>query len=626
MTDPGRIPIGRRAWIGNGRHGASLAPDGTIDWYAAGGLTAAPDLWRLLDDSGPAVRVGPVRDGSGARRRLPDSEMGYRPGTGVVQTIATGAGGRRISVLDFVPWEGGAAGGGSIFGGSAPTAGAIPAAAAGGIVRLVRALSGPVDVEIEVMGGPDRAPGGGRREVGPSGAGMRLDGLVVAAPGLFRPEPVDRDTARWRAVVHLDTDQEIAVTIGLDEPLGPGRARRLLEDTESAWRSWLARLVYAGPYRAEAERALISIRALTGPGGAPAAAGTTSLPRRVGSERSGDDRWVRLRHVTAAVTTLARAGLADDAEAAETWLRHTLATAHLPWPGWFDADGQPVPETEELSYEGWRRSQPVRFGRPTPLDLGLLGPVAVAVGASMAGPGGRLDDPGPLSAATAALAEAADRLTDSWRDPDAGRWEVERPLRCYTAGRVEAWSALSRLATRAQTANPLDLQAAVWQQEGRDIRFWLEHQAVAPDGGLRLDGTPGAADEADAALLTVAWDGPWPVRHPIVAATVDRVVERLSSGGLLYRYSDRVADEQAGPDLPDLESSLLAVRALARLDQWDEAHERMERVTGLLRAAGPGLAAETADPVSGELFGNFPATGAAVALLDAALALESGPR
>lgn len=631
MTDPGRVPIGRRAWIGDGRHGASLAPDGTIDWYASAGLTADPDLWRLLDETGPAVRVGPVRAGSGACRRLPETDMAYLGGTGVVRTVATAAGGRRVSVTDFVPWSGGAARTGSIFGGSAtdgPVSGTSPSGGTGtgGIVRLIRALSGPVEVEIEVMTGPARYPGGRLREVVPSGAGLRLDGLVVAAPARFHPEPLDRDTGRWRAVVGLDTDEEIVVTIGFDRPLGPGPARRLLEGTEAAWRSWLARLAYAGPYRAQVERALVTVRALTGPGGAPAAAGTTSLPRRVGSERSSDDRWVHLRDVAAAVSALARAGLADDAEAAETWLRHSIQTAHLPWPAWLDGDGQPVTEPEEPPYGGWRRSQPVRLGRPAVLDTGLLGPVTAAIGASMRGPGGRPDDPGPLSAAAGALAEAADRLTDTWRQPDAGRWEIERPLRCYTAGRVEAWSALTRLAARARAANPLDLQAAVWQQEGRQILTWLERQAVAADGGLRMDATAGAPDEADAALLTVAWQGPWPTAHPIVKATVDRTLERLTSGGLLYRYSDRVADELAGPDLPDLESSLLAVRALAALERWDEAHERMERVTGLLGAAGPGLGAETADPVSGELFGNFPSARGAVALVDAAEALERGPR
>lgn len=603
ITDAGRVPIGRRAWIGNGRHGASVAPDGTIDWYAAGGVAAPPDLWRLLDEGGPAVRLGPVREGEAARRHLPPARLSYRPGTNVVDTVAEAAGGRRVLVTDFVPPDGD-----------------------GGICRIVRALSGPVEVEVEILSGPPRRPDGGRRTVAPVDAGLLLDGLLVAAPGRFEAAPLDRDTGRWRAVLRLDTGEEAAVTIGFDHPLAAGAARRLLEDTETADRSWLAPVVPTGPYRGAVERALLGVRSLTGPSGAPAGAGTTSLPRRVGSERSTDDRWVRLRDVALAVPVLAQAGRPEDAEAAETWLRHTLTTAHLPWPEWLDTDGQPVPEAEEIGFDGWRRSQPVQFGRPAgPPDPGLVGLVVAATGASMGGPYPRPGDPGPLSAAFDALAEATDWAVDHWRQPDEGPWQIERPLRLYTAGRVSVLSACRRMAQLARAANPLDLRAAGWQQEGGDLLTWLESSAVAADGGLRMDGRPDAPDEADAALLAVAWSGPWPVGHPVVAATVGRVVERLSSGSLLHRYSDRVADERAGPDLPDLAASLAGVKALAALGRWDEAHARMEGVVGLIGAAGAGVAAETADPVSGELFGNFPSTATALALVDAAHALSAGP-
>ncbi len=627
LTDPGRVPIGRRAWLGNGGHGATLAPDGTVDWYASGGVGTPPDLWRLLDDSGPAVRVGPRRDGPGSRRHLPDTDMAYVAGTAVVHTVATGPGGRRVSTTDFLPWDGRGPGEGSIFGGF-PALGGGPGSGdpTGSVVRLVRALSGPVEVEVEVMCGADRRPGGGRRTVTPTATGLLLDGLAVTAAEPFTPAPLERDTARWRSITRLDDGEEMVVVIGPGDPMGPDAAHRLLDRTVAAWRSWVNRVVYAGPHRHAVERALITVRSLTAPSGAPVAAGTTSLPRRVGSERSSDSRWVHLRNVTAAVPVLADAGLADDARAAETWLRHTLSNAHLPWPAWFDADGQPVPEPEEVPYAGWRGSQPVVLGRPGGIDLGLLGGVVGAVGASGRGLGGRADDPGPLSAASGVLADAADWVTDHWREPDHGRWGIPKPPRLYSAGRVEAWRALTGSASRARQANPLDLRAAVWHQEARQILRWLEEQARSGDGGLRMDGALGAPDEPDAALLAVAHDGPWPASHPVVATTVDRILERLSSGGLLHRYSERVSDEAAGPDLADLEASLLTVRALSALERWDEAHERLERVTGLVGAAGPGLLSETADPVSGELFGNLPSVGASLALVDAAGALQAGPR
>lgn len=581
-----------------------MAPDGTVDWYASGGLTAPADIWRLLDEDGPAVRVGPVREATSARRHVPSADTAFRAGTAVLETVSEGSGGRRAAVVDFVPWSGN-----------------------GGVVRLVRALSGPVEVEVEVLGGPPRRPGGGNRVVAPSAMGLLLDGVHVAAPARFEPGSLGRDTERWRAVLHLDAGEEAVVTVGLDHPLGPDAAHRLLSDTEVAWRAWMSRLAYVGPYRAAVERALISLRSVTGPSGAPAAAGTTSLPRRVGSERCSDDRWVRLRDAAVMVGVLADCGLAEDAETSETWLRHTLTAAHLPWPAWFDADGQPVPEAEELPLRGWRGAQPVLRGRPRSIpDPGLVGPVAATIGASMRGPGGRSDDPGPLSAAFDALAEATDWAADHWRQPDGGTWEIDRPRRLYVAGRVGTWSALDRMARLARAANPLDLRAAAWQQEGQAVLSWMESSAVGADGGLTMDGTPGAPDEADAALLAVAWSGPWPLAHPVVRSTVERVLERLSSGPLLHRYSDRVADERAGPDHPDLEASLLAVRALALLGRWDEAHERMEGVTGIVESAGPGQMGQTADPVSGEMYGNFPASGPALALVNAALALGSGPR
>jgi GH15 family glucan-1,4-alpha-glucosidase len=175
----------------------------------------------------------------------------------------------------------------------------------------------------------------------------------------------------------------------------------------------------------------------------------------------------------------------------------------------------------------------------------------------------------------------------------------------------------------ARAANPLDLAAVPWQQEARSIVSWLETDGLSFDGGLRRDGSAGGDDEPDAALLRLAWRGPWPASHPVVAKTVDRILDRLSASGLIYRYTERVDDGQAGSDNPDLLASLWAVRALAALERWEEAHERMEAVLAL---AGPsGLLSEAADPVAGELMGNLPSSAVHLALVDAALELSKGP-
>lgn len=606
ITDPARVPLDRRAWIGNGMSGALVSADGTIDWYCPEGLTSPAALWRLLDPAGGALRVGPDRSGSSATRSLPPGTQQYRRGSNVVETILEGAAGRRVSVLDFLDWPGP---------GLAVTT---------RIVRVVRALSGPVDVEVEVL------PSGrftAARHVEASSDGLILDGTVVRAGMPFEPAPIDRRTGRWRAARRLDAGDAFVVTVDAEskaEPLTVDGARRLAESTEQAWTSWLGLLAYGGAYREMVERSLLAVRSLTGTGGAPAGAGTTSVPRRIGSERTSDDRWVRWRDAAAAALTFSAAGLAEDGEAAESWLRGAVTEAPLPWPEWLDQDGQPAAVLETLSLEGWRRSGPVVVGVPEGVrDLDCYGDVVAAVGASTTGPGGRPGQPGPLSAAWAGLASAADWVADHWGEPDSGVWASPGPPGMLVASRVQAWYALDRMARLARAANPLDLAAVAWQQGAHSILSWLETDGLSFDGGLRRDGSAADDDEPDAALLRIAWRGPWPAAHPVVVRTVDRILDRLGSSGLLFRHSERVDDGQAGPDNPDLLASLWAVRALATLERWEEAHERMEAVVGL---AGPaGLLSEAADPVAMELMGNLPCAAVHLALVDAAMSLSRGP-
>ena len=608
ITDPSRVPLGNRAWIGNGRFGALVSADATMDWWCPGGIGSDPVFWRILDGAGGALRVGPVRDGSGAGRHLPPADQRYRPGTNVCETVLEGGGGRRVSVVDFFHWPG-------------PGLEVSPRP-----IRIVRALSGPVDVEVELY------PAGrlvAAREVVGTAEGAVFDDFALRSGFPLEADPVSRDVPRWRSVRRLDAGEGFVVTVEgrLDPgaPLNLEAALRLAHETEAAWRSWLAGLIHSGVYRPAAERSLLAVRSLTGPGGAPVAAATASLPRRPGGERTSDMRWVRWQDVAAAAEVFARAGFAEDAENAERWLRRAVSDAPLPWPWWLDADGQPAPDREEHPLAGWRRSQPVATGVPSgPPELDGHGAVVGAVGASMRGPGGRPGDPGPLSAARPGLTAAADWLTDHWGVPDAGVWLSQGPPAMLVSSRVEVWSALDRFARLAREAHPLDLSAAVWQQEARAVLTWVEENAMASDGGLRRDGSPGAGDEPDAALVRVAWRGPWPADHPVVVATVDRVLDQLGASRLLHRYPEKIDDGRPGPDNPDLLASLWAVKALALLGRWEEAHERMEAVTA---TAGPtGLLSEAADPLSGELTGNLPATGVHLALVDAAAALELGPR
>ena len=123
--------------------------------------------------------------------------------------------------------------------------------------------------------------------------------------------------------------------------------------------------------------------------------------------------------------------------------------------------------------------------------------------------------------------------------------------------------------------------------------------------------------------LRVAWRAPWPAHSPVVGATVDRVLERLSDGPFVFPYPAAFDDGSPGGPAASLTCSFWAVRALAALGRWEEAHERMEALCRLGRPLG--LLAEYADPRTGQLRGNYPHAGPHLALVEAALALDPGP-
>jgi alpha,alpha-trehalase len=625
IGDAGLAGLATRGWVGDGIAGAVVGPDGTIEWFSSAGLEADADLFSLLDPAGGAIRVGPAGNRR-SRRPSPEQDphpsgsgVRYRSGTMITDLELPGATGR-VRVTDSLPWAG-------------PNQ-----RPPGRLVRLVTALAGPLEVEVEVRPGWRFRTD---RKVSAFGEGLAWDGLILRTGFPLETTAGDGAGPVWRGVRRLEPGEAFVLTLEAVEgeghsPLSADATRTAIEDCAAAWRSWVFPLRLGGPYREAAERAALLLRSLSGTG-APLAAGTTSLPRRPGSERSEDERVVRWRDAAAAAATFAAVGLAEDAEAAEAWLRHAATDTDLPWPPVLRSDGEPTPEEdEELSLAGWRHGQPVLIGGSVGRrrDLDVYGDLAAAVSAGTSGddlpePGWGADPwrarpsrPGPLSAVPGALAGAADWVSDHWKDPDAGVWSLAGPPRRLVASRLQAWYALERTARLARARNPLDLAAAGWSGTAREVLAWVEREGLAGDGGLRLDDRPD--DHADAALLRAAWRSPWPPQHPIVTRTVDRVLERLGHGALVYRHSPEIDDGRAGPDSPDLLASLWAVRALSALGRWEEAHERMEQICAL---PGPsGIFTTAADPVSGELFGNLPAAGVHLAVIDAAVALERGPR
>ena len=543
----------------------------------------------MLDPDGGAVRVGPAGTGraNGTQR--------YDEGTNVLRTVLPAAGGGAVEVADCMPWTGTA---------DRPS---------GRIVRVVTGLRGSVDVEVEVVPGsrfhaPDR--------VSAWQDGITFDGVVVrtGAPMVYGRRAVRRLHPGDRMVVTVDLADEERH----HEPLSEDAAMRLLDTTADAWRRFLAPSTYAGQYRREVERSLLVLRALSDrTTGAVVAAPTTSLPEEAGGERNWDYRYAWIRDASLAAEAFRQAGLEEDADSFTHWLSLVLETGRVPLHPVYTVGGGHVPEEDELSLAGWRRSQPVRVGNAAgdQLQLDFLSDLVAAVHAD------QLLNGHPILAQWDALAALTDWTADHWNEPDHGIWERRDGPKHVLSSKLACWWTLHRMVGLARAMNPLDLSAVAWQQAERAVLAWLESSALTAEG-WRADGGAGEG-LLDGSLLRLAWRGPWPANHQVVRQTVDRVLSELSAGPLLYRYPPG-SDGLAGTEAPFLPCSFWAVCALAAMERWEEAHDRMQALCALGQPLG--LLSEEAHPVSHALLGNYPQALTHLSLVQAALALESGPK
>jgi GH15 family glucan-1,4-alpha-glucosidase len=566
-----------------------VAADGGIVWYCPRRFDAPASLFRLLDPEGAVMRVGPAGTG-----RAP-GEQTYDRRTNVLRTLLPATGGGELEVVDFMPWDG------------------TSQRPEGRIVRLLTARRGPVDVEVEVTPGAAFGPA---RRVSTWSSGIAFDDLVVRT-GV----PVDGR----RASTTLASGERMLVTIDLadadrhHEPLSASAAMLLLDDTSHAWRRHLGPMTYDGPYREAVERSLLALKALTyHDTGAVIAAATTSLPEELGGERNWDYRYCWIRDACMAVHAARDAGLTAESDAFTNWLAAAIETTSPPLPTVCDVAGDRPPEERELDLEGWRRSQPVRTGNAAAdqLQIDLYGDLVGAVAVE------QLLTDGPMLACWDAIAGAIDWLADHWQDPDHGVWELRSGPRQLLSSKLAAWSALDRMVMLARAMNPLDLAAVSWQQSARAVAAWLEASPLVTAAHRIVDIDD--VDLLDASLLRVAWSGPWPADHVIVTRTVDRILRNLSEGPHVHRYPRGTDDGLPGTEGAFTACSLWAVRALATMGRWEEAHERMDAVCSL--GGTTGLLSEQVDATSGKLLGNLPQALSHLSLIEAAIALDKGPR
>jgi GH15 family glucan-1,4-alpha-glucosidase len=394
-------------------------------------------------------------------------------------------------------------------------------------------------------------------------------------------------------------------------------ARRFLEETTGYWRDWVRDLSIPFEWQEEIIRAAIALKlAAVDDTGAVLAAFTTSIPEAANSGRNWDYRFCWLRDAYFTVNALNRL---NATKTMERYLGYIINIA----AGAKDGRLQPVyrmngrcdiEERVVPTLPGYRRMGPVRIGNEAyrQVQNDVYGSAILA--ATHAFFDSRLLRPGNegLFAQLEALGEQAARV---WAEPDAGLWELRGATRVHTSSSIMCWAACDRLGKIAARLG-LPERARYWRQHAEAIHRGVCERAWSETRGSFVSTFGG--NELDASLLLLVELGFLRAEDPRFAATVAAIGGELRRGDFVFRYAG--ADDFGTPQNAFLACTYWYIDAIAALGRREEARALFENLLACRNRHG--LLAEHIDPVTRELWGNFPQTYSMVGLINSATQLS----
>ncbi len=579
------------AVIGNCESLALIGRDGSIDWLCLPRFDSSACFAALLGEPKHGRwLIGPAGGDARATRR-------YCGDTLVLETVFRTASGAAC-LIDFMARREGAT----------------------DIVRLVRGLQGDVAMRMELIARFDYGsivPWASRQEDGRLRFIAGPDRLLLDTNVKTRGEDF-----RTLAEFTVSAGQEASFVLNWSPSFTPApaplRAADALEQVQTFWSDWAAAHKPADDYADAALRSLLTLKALAHwTTGGIVAAGTTSLPEKLGGSRNWDYRYCWLRDATFTLLALTTAGFLDEARAWREWLMRAVAGSPNDVQTMYGVAGERRLDEYEISWlPGYQGAKPVRVGNAAvkQLQLDVYGEVIDAFYvARRAGLGPDADTWGLEQALVS-------HLESIWREPDEGIWEVRGGARQFTHSKVMAWVAFDR-AVRSIEEFGLEGPLDRWRLVRSEI-----HEQVCRHG---FDEKQNAfvqsfgSTDLDASLLMIPLVGFLPPDDERVRGTVAAVERRLLRQGFVLRY-----DTGAGADgLPAGEGAFLACSFwladnYVLLGRRDEACALFERLLALRNDVG--LLAEEYDPVQKRQLGNFPQAFSHLALVNTAHNLAGG--
>lgn len=562
-------------FLSDGRTGALVGRDGSVDWWCPSRFDGPSVFARTLDEGGGHWSIRPDGDF--------EVERAYLDETLVLRTVFRTPDGS-VAVTDALAFEPGSRGH------------QIGLRSPGVLLRTVEGLSGRVPMTMSF------AP---RFEYGRVTAYLTVEGQRVTATAgattltLTSTVPMHRD--------HIDASARFTVEAGLRHSFAVGYsptygsdagrpsdldATTALSDTVRCWRSWSDRHDYRGRYREVVRHHSLIVQGLTyAPGGSVMAALTTSLPEKLGGDRNYDYRYAWLRDFSLTMRGLWVGACPDETNRLFDWVAAAVGRVTLePVPIMYGPEGErDLTEHALDTLDGYADSKPVRVGNEAwrQRQSDVLGEVLDAAWLLR-------DYLDPMEESVVRLLHAiADQAAASWHLPDSGMWEARDAERHYLSSKVCCWVALDRAVRFGERIGDA-ADIARWASARDEIRGAVLERGWNADVGAYTGAFE--SDRLDASVLTLPLLGFVPATDPRMRATIERIERDLTEDGLVRRWD--------GDPAGFVPCSFWLADCLALAGEHDRATRLFESL--LARANDLGLYAEQIDPRTGAQLGNVP--------------------
>lgn len=429
-----------------------------------------------------------------------------------------------------------------------------------------------------------------------------------AAVGLIEEER----TFRVERPLHFFLGPDETFTGDIDTTLN-----QMLADTTNEWQLWVRGLATPPEWQDAVIRAAISLKLCQHEEtGAIAAALTTSIPEHANSQRNWDYRYCWIRDAYYTVQALNRLGALDVLEAYLGYLRNIVDAAKggniQPLYGLL---GETILEEEIApNLAGYRGMGPVRVGNQAYRQVQhdaygqiVLSNVQAFFDRRLLRLSGNED--------FEALERVGERAWQMYDQPDAGLWELRTRQDVHTYSAVMCWAACDRLA-KAADALALADRHSFWAGRAASIRKHVEFVAWREEA-MTMSATF-AGDQLDASLIQLLDLRFFSPEDSRFHGTLKAVETGLRRGSHMLRYATE--DDFGLPATAFNVCTFWLIEALHVMGRREEARTLFEEM--LSRRTAAGLLSEDIDPVSGELWGNYPQTYSLVGMINCAVLLS----